>query len=187
MEWRFEKGEALADVANKFGVVFGVWKLESRFTPGVGHGGYHSLQWRASPVLSGMLLKSHPTRRGCAGPVLMGGMRTGRRLHGTEPPRINWNVREAEPPVPPSRVFLHGKPVAVIQQGEGRTWHIQALIFEVAKRSNTIEKTDWDYVGGRAVVRTLGRVAKVQEVLRSLWPQYSEMFKNSQIQIQEAP
>ena len=163
-----------------------MWKLESQFTPGVAHGGHHSLQWRASPVLSGMLLKNHPPRRGHAGPVLTGGMRTGRRIHGTEEPRINWNVREVEPPSAPFKVFQEGAGIALIQQGEGRMWHIQALIAEVARRSNTVNKTDWDYVGGRAVVRTLGRVAKVQEVLRSLWPQFAERFKNAQIQIQEA-
>ena len=177
MEWKNSKSEALAHAANKLGVVFGVWTLESRFG--------QEQQWCALPVVSGMLLTNHP-RRGHAGPVLTGGMRTGRWLHGTELPRINWNVREVEPSRCRPNVFRNGTYIALICQGEGRMWHVEALIAEVAKRSGTTNKTDWNYVGGRAVVRTLGRVAKVQEVLRLLWPQFAERFKNAQMQIQEA-
>lgn len=75
MEWKNSKSEALAHAANKLGVVFGVWTLESRFG--------QEQQWCALPVVSGMLLTNHP-RRGCAGPVLTGGMRTGRWLHGRD-------------------------------------------------------------------------------------------------------
>lgn len=100
---------------------------------------------------------------------------------------INWDVPEVTPEACHPDVFRNGTYIAMIEQGEGRMWHVQALIEAVAHRSNTVGKTDWNYVAGRAIVRTLGNVTKVQDVLRSLWPQFAERFKHSQIQIQEAP
>lgn len=98
---------------------------------------------------------------------------------------INWDVPEVTPESCDPDVFRNGTYIALIHQGSGRMWHVQALIDEVALRSNTVGKTDWNYVGGRAVVRTLGDAAAVQHVLMQVWPQFAQRFEYSQMQLQE--
>jgi len=94
---------------------------------------------------------------------------------------IDWNVPEVQPRSCDPDVFLKGTYVAVLHQGQGRMWHVQALIDEVARLTGTVGKTDWDYCGGRAVVRTLGDVDKVREALIQVWPQFVARFTEAQI------
>lgn len=96
---------------------------------------------------------------------------------------IDWNVPEVEPQDCNPEVFSDGKAVALLYQGKGRMWHIEALIREVARASDTVGKTDWSYTAGRAIVRTVGDADKVSKAIVDLWPQYAQTFANAQIQL----
>ena len=78
-------------------------------------------------------------------------------------------------------IFKRGQSVALISQGEGRSWHIEALIKEVARATNT--RTDWHYSGGIAHVLTLDDPAVVAAELAKAWPAFEKAHKWSQINL----
>lgn len=58
-------------------------------------------------------------------------------------------------------------------------WHVQALIDEVSRVSETVGQTDWSYFAGRAVVKTLGPAERVAAALADVWPQFIAKFSDA--------
>ena len=62
-------------------------------------------------------------------------------------------------------IFAHGEVIAVL---DGRPQAIEGI---VRTASTAILKLDWHYVGGRAIVRTLGDITAARKALEAAMPQ----------------
>jgi len=62
-------------------------------------------------------------------------------------------------------IFAHGEVIAVL---DGRPQAIEGI---VRTASTPILKLDWHYVGGRAIVRTLGDITAARKALEAAMPQ----------------
>lgn len=129
-----------------------------------------------------------PIHGGCRGVGQRPSRRDIQRSSSSPPVPINWDVPEVEPRARDPEALRRGALVAVIAQGEGRMWHVQALIDEVARRAGAAGGVDWKYSGGRAEVYVLGdELAAARRALAAAWPQFEGRFAGSQIQLATPP
>lgn len=77
-----------------------------------------------------------------------------------------------DPPDCDPEVYKHGKCVMITHSIDSK--HIEWWVKQVASRSG--QRVDWHWFGGRAVVKAIGDLDKVRDVIQAMMPELEQFF-----------